>query len=142
MVIHRVTYALGLVVTLLMSASQSRSQTETSKPTALAASAPTSVPALVPYSGTAVAGDGKPLTGESSISFLIFKDERKGLGSFEKRIPTSPIRDQGSYRRGMKRNDTRLAELAFTDRYQSLSQVHVAVCESNRFAAAHAGRDE
>jgi hypothetical protein len=46
--------------------------------------------------------------------------KRKGLGSFEKRIPTSPIRDQGSYRRGMKRDDTRLAELAFTDRYQSL----------------------
>ena len=31
--------------------------------------------------------------------------KRKGLGSFEKRIPTSPIRDQGSYRRGMKRDD-------------------------------------
>jgi hypothetical protein len=78
MAIHRVFYALGLVVTLLVSASQSRSQTETLKPTALAASAPTAVPALVPYSGTAIAGDDKPLTGETSISFLIFKDEQGG----------------------------------------------------------------
>jgi trimeric autotransporter adhesin len=46
--------------------------------TSAAASAPTVIPALVPFSGVAAAADGKPLTGESSITFLIFKDEQGG----------------------------------------------------------------
>jgi hypothetical protein len=70
------SFALAFAVTLLMSASQPQAQTGAGMPTALAGSAPTAVPALVPYSGTALARDGKPLTGESSISFLIFKDEQ------------------------------------------------------------------
>ena len=70
------SFALAFAATLLMSASQPQAQTEAGMPTALAGSAPTAVPALMPYSGTAIAGDGKPLTGESSISFLIFKDEQ------------------------------------------------------------------
>ena len=45
--------------------------------TPLAATAPTAVPALVPFSGTVVA-DGKPLSGEAAITFLIYKDESGG----------------------------------------------------------------
>lgn len=44
----------------------------------LAASAPTVVPALVPYSGFAVDGNGRALSGETGITFLIFKDQTGG----------------------------------------------------------------
>ena len=44
----------------------------------MAASAPTAVPALVPYSGFALSEDGKSLEPKSQISFLIFKDEEGG----------------------------------------------------------------
>jgi hypothetical protein len=46
--------------------------------TPAAASAPTVIPSLVPYSGTAIAADGKPLTGEAHITLLIFKEEQGG----------------------------------------------------------------
>jgi hypothetical protein len=46
--------------------------------TPLAASAPTAVPSLVPYVGVAIAGDGKLLTGETGVTFQIFKDEAGG----------------------------------------------------------------
>jgi hypothetical protein len=48
----------------------------TSTPTA--ASAATVVPALVPYSGIAMGDDGKPLAGETGVTFLIYKDEQGG----------------------------------------------------------------
>jgi len=44
----------------------------------LAASAQTAVPALVPYSGVALDGDGRALSGETGITFLIFKDQTGG----------------------------------------------------------------
>jgi len=44
----------------------------------LAATAPTPVPALVPFSGTDVGFEGKPVTREASITFEIFKDEKGG----------------------------------------------------------------
>jgi trimeric autotransporter adhesin len=43
-----------------------------------AATAPTSVPALVPYSGAALDSKGHPLTGEASATFLIYKDQQGG----------------------------------------------------------------
>jgi hypothetical protein len=43
-----------------------------------AATAPTSVPALVPYSGAALDSRGKALTGEVSVTFLIYKDQQGG----------------------------------------------------------------
>jgi len=43
-----------------------------------AASAPTAVPSLVPFSGAAIAHDGQPLTGEASVTFQIYKDETGG----------------------------------------------------------------
>jgi len=36
------------------------------------------VPALIPFSGVALAGDGKPLASETSITFLIFKERQGG----------------------------------------------------------------
>jgi hypothetical protein len=41
----------------------------------LAASASTAVPALVPFSGLITEPDGKPVSGETAITFLIFKDQ-------------------------------------------------------------------
>jgi hypothetical protein len=46
--------------------------------TPLAASAQTVVPALVPYIGVAEGVDGKPLAGDVSMTFLLFKDETGG----------------------------------------------------------------
>jgi hypothetical protein len=46
--------------------------------TPIAASAPTVVPALIPYASTAIATDGKPLKGETSMTFLLFMDEAGG----------------------------------------------------------------
>jgi hypothetical protein len=46
--------------------------------TPIAATAPTSVPALVPYSGAAIGANGKPLTGDVAATFLIYKDEQGG----------------------------------------------------------------
>jgi len=47
-------------------------------PTPAAASAPTAIPALVPYSGAALDSKGNPLAGEAGATFLIFKDEQGG----------------------------------------------------------------
>jgi hypothetical protein len=44
----------------------------------VAATAPTAVPPLIPYTATAISPEGKPLTGELSIAFLLFKDEQGG----------------------------------------------------------------
>lgn len=46
--------------------------------TPVAATAQTVVPALVPFSGTALAYDGKPLSGETSVTISLFKDEEGG----------------------------------------------------------------
>jgi hypothetical protein len=44
----------------------------------LAATAATAVPALVPFTGTLTEGEDKPISGETAISFLIFKDQTGG----------------------------------------------------------------
>ncbi len=43
-----------------------------------AATAPTTIPALIRYSGTAAQSDGKPLSGESLVNFYVFKDQTGG----------------------------------------------------------------
>ena len=53
-------------------------QIQASSVTPLAASAPTVVPALVPYSGVVVEPDGKSLSVETGITFLIYKDQTGG----------------------------------------------------------------
>ena len=72
--------ALILAVVVATSAShQTVAQTASFEPqTPLAASAPTAVPSLVPYSGAAIANNGKPLTGDVDIIFQIYKDEQGG----------------------------------------------------------------
>ncbi len=44
----------------------------------VAASAPTAVPPLIPYSGTVETGAGKQPAAEAAITFLIFKDQQGG----------------------------------------------------------------
>jgi hypothetical protein len=46
--------------------------------TPIAATAPTVVPTLIPYSGIALGDDGKPLTGEMLVTTSLFKDEEGG----------------------------------------------------------------
>ncbi len=71
--------ALGLMAAISPVAHLSFAQTAALKPaTPIAASAPTAVPALVPYSGTVIAGDGKTFAAESGVTFQIYKDEVGG----------------------------------------------------------------
>ncbi len=73
----RLLFTLALMNSSLWSVAQD-SKTLSSASTPLAASAATAVPSLVPYSGLAIAADGKPLAGETGITFQIFKDEAGG----------------------------------------------------------------
>jgi trimeric autotransporter adhesin len=71
--------ALGLMAALSPVAHLSFAQTAALKPaTPIAASAPTAVPALVPYSGAVIAGDGKTFAPEAGVTFQIYKDEVGG----------------------------------------------------------------
>ena len=66
-------------------------QSLNSRPAApLAASASTAVPALVPFSGLTTAPDGKPLTGQTTITFLIFKDQEGGEPLFAETQSVTP----------------------------------------------------
>jgi len=68
-----------LCTMLLIGAASTHAQTAAvSRPTPIAASAATPVPTLVPYSGVAQGRDGKPITGETAATFLIFKEEQGG----------------------------------------------------------------
>jgi hypothetical protein len=79
MKIRKTLLALGLMAALSATASPPFAQTATLKPaTPIAASAPTAVPSLVPYSGVAIAIDGQALSGEAGITFQIYKDEVGG----------------------------------------------------------------
>jgi hypothetical protein len=68
-------------VFLSVTSSASFAQTQATSATLiapLAASAPTVVPALVPYSGVAVDRDGRALSAETGITFLIYKEQNGG----------------------------------------------------------------
>jgi hypothetical protein len=54
----------------------------TNGPAPEAAAAPTSVPALIRYSGFALGEDGKPLGNRASVTFLIFTDQQGGAPVF------------------------------------------------------------
>ncbi len=70
------------IVFALVSALPAFSQTAVGKPamvpTPPAATAQTAVPALLPFSSLVTAADGKPLTGEVAMTFLLFKEESGG----------------------------------------------------------------
>ena len=71
--------ALGLMAAISPEATLSFAQTAALKPaTPIAASAPTAVPALVPYSGAVIAGDGRTFAAEAGVTFQIYKDEVGG----------------------------------------------------------------
>jgi hypothetical protein len=79
MKVRNTLLALGLMAAMSPVATLSFAQTAAIKPaTPIAASAPTAVPALVPYSGAAIAGDGKTFAAESGVTFQIYKDEVGG----------------------------------------------------------------
>jgi hypothetical protein len=69
--------ALSSFVMLPWAASQTVESASTGAAVA-AAMAPAAVPPLVPYSGTALDTQGRPLPGPTSITFLIFKDQTGG----------------------------------------------------------------
>jgi len=78
--------------------SQSIAQTTGSTDeTPVAASAPTAVPLLVPYPGAAIANDGKPVTGETGLTFQIYKDEVGGEAVWTE-TQTVAIDPTGHYR--------------------------------------------
>ncbi len=56
----------------------------------LAASASTVVPALVPFSGLINEPDGKAISGETAITFLIFKDQEGGAPLFAETQAVTP----------------------------------------------------
>ncbi len=79
MKVRNALLALGLMAAISPVANLSFAQTAALKPaTPIAASAPTAVPALVPYSGVVLAGDGKTFAAESGVTFQIYKDEVGG----------------------------------------------------------------
>src|SRR5271170_3957798 len=56
----------------------------------LAASASTAVPALVPFSGLLTEPDSKPVSGETAVTFLIFKDQQGGEPLFAETQAVTP----------------------------------------------------
>jgi hypothetical protein len=80
---NRFYLALGLVAAFSLSAIPNFAQTAIQhSSTPIAASAATAVPSLVPYSGEAIASDGKPLGNgqgaEIGVTFQIYRDEQGG----------------------------------------------------------------
>ena len=63
----------------------------------LAASASTAVPALVPFSGIITEPDGKPISGQTTVTFLIFKDQEGGEPLFAETQSVTPD-SSGHYR--------------------------------------------
>ena len=99
---RRIALALVATAALVSTAFQpcvaQTAQSLNSRPAApLAASASTAVPALVPFSGLTTAPDGKPLTGQTTITFLIFKDQEGGEPLFAETQSVTPD-SSGHYR--------------------------------------------
>ncbi len=89
-------FSLALVATAALVSSAFRpcvgqtAQTFNPQSVPLAASAATAVPALVPFSGTLTERDGKPVSGETAITFLIFKDQTGGEPLFVETQAVAP----------------------------------------------------
>jgi hypothetical protein len=76
--VYRNILPLALAALVLPAASMLPAQSPAGKPTPIAASAPTAVPALVPFSGVALSRSGAPMSAETAVTFLIFRDEQGG----------------------------------------------------------------
>ena len=94
MISCRFSLALVATVAIVSTAFQpsvaQTAQTFSPNSTPLAASAATAVPALVPFSGTLTEPDGKPVSGETAITFLIFKDQTGGEPLFVETQAVTP----------------------------------------------------
>jgi hypothetical protein len=73
---HKILFALHLTFAAAMPSAIGQSSDVTPAP--VAATAATAVPSLIRYTGMVPHSNGKALAGESSITFLIFKDEKGG----------------------------------------------------------------
>ena len=82
--------ATAALVSTAFQPSVAQTQTLNLQSVPLAASASTSVPALVPFSGTLTEPDGKPVSGETAITFLIFKDQEGGEPLFAETQAVTP----------------------------------------------------
>ena len=82
-------FTLCLIFELPWAAAQTMPSAPTT-PTPMAASAATVVPALIPYSGMALGSDGKALTGEKAVTFLIYKGEQGGEPLFAETQTVTP----------------------------------------------------
>ncbi len=89
--------ALISILALPWAASQTVASAPTASPSIAAASAPTAVPPLVPFAGTALDASGKPLSSPSSITFLIYKDENGGEPLFAE-TQSVPLDASGRYK--------------------------------------------
>ena len=88
---------------LLVPSFGAAAQTVSSAPISVsAATAPTVVPALVAYSGTALNAKGNPASGEASITFLIFKDQTGGEPLFAE-TQTVTLDPTGHYKVNLER---------------------------------------
>ncbi len=85
----------ALVSTAFQPSIAQSAQSQSSAP--LAASASTAVPALVPYSGTLTEIDGKLISNETAVTFLIFKDQSGGEPLFAETQAITPD-STGHYR--------------------------------------------
>ncbi|HEX4005661.1 MAG TPA: tail fiber domain-containing protein [Acidobacteriaceae bacterium] len=87
--------ATGLFLAPLPTSAQT-STAITSGPAPEAAAAPTSVPALIKYSGLAFGEDGKPLGSPTSMTFLVFTDQQSGAPVFTESQDV-PVDTNGRY---------------------------------------------
>ena len=83
MISRRIALALVATAALVSTAfqicvAQTTQSLEPQSAAPLAASASTAVPALVPFSGIITKPDSKPISGQMTITFLIFKDQEGG----------------------------------------------------------------
>ncbi len=94
MIARRLSLALFATAALVSTAFQpcvaQTAQTLNPQSVPLAATAATAVPALVPFSGILTGPGGRPVAGETTITFLIFKDQTGGEPLFVETQAVNP----------------------------------------------------
>ncbi len=88
---YRFSLALVATAALVSTAFQfSIAQAQSSPSVPLAATAATAVPGLVPFSGALTEIDGKPVSSETAVTFLVFKDQTGGEALFAETQAITP----------------------------------------------------
>ena len=93
--LRRLSYALAATAALVATAfqpcvAQTAQSLNPQSAAPLAASASTAVPALVPFSGLITESDGKPVSGETAVTFMVFKDQIGGEPLFAETQAVNP----------------------------------------------------